>query len=107
MTQTRQKNPSHSFIWSAALWNTAVNRRTNAFGGEQSKSKAIISDLIQNYHSSKPQNRLAELEKIRKATTIYIGERSKSKENKVQAGQLLNQIKLEEAKIAHEQPDHT
>jgi Domain of unknown function (DUF4157) len=86
-----------SFIWSAAEWDKAVNRRT-ILGFEQSDSKAAVSKLIGEYHALlaiKKEERIAKLSEIAIVLDNYINNRSKVPENKVQAEQLIAQIDLE------------
>ena len=99
----RSANYADSFVWSAEEWKKATNMRT-ILGFEQSESKKKVYDLIETYHqlpSSNKSGKLAALSEIEKVIDNYINNRSKVPENKLQASQLSEQIKMEKEKIEH------
>ncbi len=104
INEMRSHNGTNSYIWSAAMWNKAVNRK-KILGFEQSRSKAAISDLIGAYHLIGPklyEERLTNLTAIENVIVEYVDHRSKVAENKNEADLLLEQIHQERKKIAAE-----
>ena len=104
INKMRSHNGTNSYIWSAAMWDKAVNRRKILIF-EQSKSKAKISELIKEYHLIGTElyaERVTKLLAIEMVIHNYVDQRSKVEENKNEADLLLEQIQQERGKIAGE-----